>query len=84
MTIAEADLRAQDINVLTLYRGETVIPNPKASRVLQADDRLLCFGKLGSMASLVPKKIRKKRSPKVQVLHAIAVSEASDSLTSDL
>ncbi|RMF37203.1 MAG: RimK family alpha-L-glutamate ligase [Planctomycetota bacterium] len=67
-TIEEAALRDSDINVLTLYRGTTVIPNPKASRVLEAGDRLLCFGKLEAMRSLIPKRARRRRKPQVQAI----------------
>jgi ribosomal protein S6--L-glutamate ligase len=42
-------LRNRDITVLTLTRGTTVIPNPHVDWVLEADDRLLCFGKLEAM-----------------------------------
>jgi len=59
LQIDESGLRAKDIVVLTLHRGHTVIPNPRGERVLQVDDRLLCFGKLESMRDLVP--ARKKR-----------------------
>lgn len=52
--IESSGLRAKDIVVLTLHRGTTVIPNPRGTRVLEADDRLLCFGKLESMRDLVP------------------------------
>ncbi len=65
--IGTADLRDRDINVLTLYRGTTVIPNPRASRQLEPGDRLLCFGKLESMRGLVPSKTRRRRRP--EVLH---------------
>ena len=34
-TIAETDLAENDINVLTLYRGTTVIPNPRQKRELE-------------------------------------------------
>lgn len=64
-TLAESGLLDRDLNVLTLYRGSTVIPNPKTSRMLEPGDRLLCFGKLESMRELVPPKIRKARRPKV-------------------
>ena len=64
-TIAESGLRERDINVLTLNRGASVIPNPKPSRLLEPGDRLLCFGKLDAMRDLVPPKIRKARRPKV-------------------
>jgi len=67
-TIADSGLREKDINALTLNRGTTVIPNPKASRELQAGDRLLCFGKLELMRDLVPPKSRKRRRPKVAEL----------------
>lgn len=65
MTIAETKLREQDINVLTLYRGAKVIPNPKESRILEANDKLLCFGKLESMRVMVPAKTRRRRQPEV-------------------
>jgi ribosomal protein S6--L-glutamate ligase len=70
-TIIEAGLRDKDINVLTLHRAGKVIPNPKLERVLEADDRLLCFGKLEFMKDLVPVKTRKKRKPKLQKLNTI-------------
>lgn len=67
-TIDESGLHEQDINVLTLYRGTTVIPNPKRKRTLEPGDRLLCFGKLESMRSMIPEKTRRKRRPKVKDL----------------
>ncbi len=76
-TISEAALAEQDINVLTLYRGKTVIPNPRQSRTLEAGDRILCFGKQDSMAKLVPKKIRGKRAPKVTRLSPEMIASAS-------
>ena len=63
MTIAETQLRDQDINVLTLYRDAKVIPNPRDSRVLEANDKLLCFGKLESMRGMIPEKTRRRRRP---------------------
>jgi ribosomal protein S6--L-glutamate ligase len=67
-TIVDSGLRERDINALTLNRGSTVIPNPRADRELEAGDRLLCFGKLESMKGLVPAKTRKRRRPKVGML----------------
>ena len=72
--IEESGFREKEINVLTLYRGSTIIPNPKASRVLEAGDRILCFGKLEMMRELVPIKIRKKRENDVQELPDLPVS----------
>ena len=77
MTITEAAFVDQDINVLTLYRGKTVIPNPKASRVLESGDRLLCFGKQENMKSMVPKKSREQRTPEPQKLDAEMVEHAT-------
>ena len=74
-TIAESGLREHDINVLTLHRGTTVIPNPRATRELQGGDRLLCFGKLASMRHLVPERIRETRRPKAQKLSASASNQ---------
>jgi ribosomal protein S6--L-glutamate ligase len=67
-SLAESGLRELDINILTMYRGTTVIPNPRGNRVLEAGDRLLCFGKLELMRDLVPPKVRRRRRPKVDAL----------------
>lgn len=55
------ELREQDISVLTLQRGTAVIPNPRSDRVIEVDDRLLCFGSLGAMRGLVPERRRRNR-----------------------
>jgi ribosomal protein S6--L-glutamate ligase len=64
--LGESSLAERDITVLTLHRGSTVIPNPKRSTVLEAGDRLLCFGKLEEMRSMVPE--RRRRRAKVRKL----------------
>lgn len=76
MTIAESAFDEQDINVLTLYKGKTVIPNPKSSRVLEPGDRLLCFGKQESMKSMIPTKTQKQRRPKVKSLDPSKIEDA--------
>ncbi len=68
VSITDTKLSEQDINVLTLYRSNKVIPNPRKERILEADDKLLCYGKLESMRSMVPEKARRRRRPKVQEL----------------
>ncbi|MDH3578764.1 MAG: 30S ribosomal protein S6--L-glutamate ligase [Gammaproteobacteria bacterium] len=73
-TITETKLRESDINVLTLYRGATVIPNPRAERTLQANDRLLCFGKLDAMRDLLPPKAQRRRRPAVKDLKPSAAA----------
>jgi len=67
-TIVGSGLREKDINVLSLHRKGRVTPNPKAERILEAGDRLLCFGQLSSMKNLVPDQTRKRRRPKLKKL----------------
>lgn len=64
-TINEALSHEKDINALTLYRGMKVIPNPRSNRVLEAEDKLLCFGKMETMREMIPAKTRRQRSPVV-------------------
>ena len=73
--LSEIDLSEKDLNVLTLYRGNKVIPNPKMSRVLEPEDKLLCFGKLESMKGMIPSKTQRRRSPKVQDLPDTPVTQ---------
>ena len=75
-TIEDSGLRAKDIVVLTLHRGTTVIPNPKTTRVLESDDRLLCFGKLESMRDLVPAR-RQRKGAVVQKLQTEVAGAAA-------
>jgi len=75
LSILDSGLREKDINVLTLNRGTTVIPNPKPQRVLEAGDRLLCFGKMESMRNMVPAKVRRKRRPSVHELPSLPVAD---------
>ncbi|MEM9563339.1 MAG: RimK family alpha-L-glutamate ligase [Actinomycetota bacterium] len=65
-TMAEANFPDDDITVLSLLRGAIVVPNPRGDRELEADDRLLCYGNLERMRSLIP--ARRKRRVKVQDL----------------
>jgi ribosomal protein S6--L-glutamate ligase len=65
-TLGESGLREKDISVLTLHRGTSVIPNPRGSHVLEPEDRLLCFGRLEEMRSMIPE--RRKRRQKVKKL----------------
>ena len=74
-TVAHSGLRDRDINVLTLYRGSKVIPNPRLDRVLEADDKLLCFGKLEAMREMIPPRTRRRRRPKVKDLPESASDE---------
>lgn len=67
-TIRESGFREQDMVILNLHRGTSVISNPKGSRELLAGDKLLCYGQLESMRRLVPDKERRKRRVKAKKL----------------
>ena len=77
-TIDESGLPEQDINVLTLYRDTSVIPNPRLKRTLEPGDRLLCFGKLEAMRGMIPEKTRRQRRPKVKQLSTKITNTNSD------
>ncbi len=63
-TLGDSGLDERDVRVLTVQRGTTVIPNPRASFVLEANDRLLCFGNLEEMRDMIPKR-RNRRIPRL-------------------
>ncbi|WP_017935851.1 RimK family alpha-L-glutamate ligase [Nocardioides sp. Iso805N] len=65
-TLGDSGLRERDITVLTLHRGSMVIPNPNAANVLEAEDRLLCWGRLEELRTMIPD--RPKRRPRVKKL----------------
>ncbi|MBT5905259.1 MAG: TrkA C-terminal domain-containing protein, partial [Acidimicrobiaceae bacterium] len=71
-TIEESGLLERDISVLTLHRGAQVIPNPRRQRELEANDRLLCFGRLDEMRDMIPE--RRKRRTRVRPLPEDPVS----------
>ncbi len=74
--ISDSGLKVRDINVLSLHRAGKVIPNPLASRVIEAGDVLLCFGKVATMRELVPEKSRQRREPSPVALPASEVPAA--------
>ena len=73
-SLSDSGLGERDITVLTVHRGASVIPNPKRSTVLEAGDRLLCFGKLEEMRSMIPE--RRRRRTKVRRLPAAQPPES--------
>ena len=77
LAIEASGLRDKDIVVLSLHRGHSVIPNPKGTRVLEEEDRLLCFGKLESMRDLVPARRKRKRSSVIALETDVAPSKGS-------
>ena len=77
-TIEEAGLRDKDINVLTLHRDASVIPNPRSSRELAGGDRLLCFGRLETMRDLVPERAKRARRLKTKKLPESALGDSRE------
>ncbi|KQO63711.1 30S ribosomal protein S6--L-glutamate ligase [Curtobacterium sp. Leaf261] len=73
-TIEQSGLGDRDITVLTLHRGSTVIPNPRSGVALEAGDRLLCFGKLEEMRSMIPDR-RKRRAALRKLPKSLRASE---------
>lgn len=65
-TLGDSGLRERDVTVLTLHRGSMVIPNPNTANVLEAEDRLLCWGRLEELRTMIPD--RPKRRPRVKKL----------------
>ncbi|MBK1791963.1 RimK family alpha-L-glutamate ligase [Persicirhabdus sediminis] len=74
-TIGETGLRDQDVVILTLKRGDSVISNPKSTRLLEANDTLLCYGRVDNMKSMIPD--RPKRQRKLKPLPATPVTEGT-------
>lgn len=60
-TLAEAGLRDQDVQVLTIQRGGHAIPNPPQDSPLLAGDVLLCFGRTLTLKGLAPRRKRRGR-----------------------
>lgn len=81
-TLAQTGLRDRDLTVLTLNRGTSVISNPKGSRVLEGNDRLLCYGKLETMKDLVPERKKRRRKAKVEDLDPRLLEELEEAPTS--
>lgn len=75
-SLRESGLNERDITVLTLHRGPQVIPNPKPGRVLEANDRLLCFGRLEEMREMIP--ARRQRRSRVRLLPPYAITATAE------
>jgi ribosomal protein S6--L-glutamate ligase len=76
--LSESSLPDRDISILTLTRGTSVIANPKSSRVLEPNDRLLCYGRLDAMRDLVPERRRRQRRMKVRKLDPAVIEAMHD------
>lgn len=74
--LGDLSLWDRDITVLTLHRGVQVIPNPRKHVVLEPEDRLLCFGKLEEMRSMIPERPRRRARVRKLPKEAQALAEA--------
>ena len=52
--LRDSGLRAHEVTVLSVYRGSLVMPNPGGDYEIKPGDRLLCYGKLVTIRSLIP------------------------------
>ena len=60
--LRDAGLRAHEVTVLSVFRGSLIMPNPGGDYEILPGDRLLCYGKLLTIRSLIPaSKPRKRR-----------------------
>ncbi len=51
--LSELSLADRDVRVLSVTRGNSVVPNPRGSEVLHAGDVLLCFGSYATLGELL-------------------------------
>ena len=60
--------------VITIANFTTSTMADEAAATLQANDRLLCFGKLDAMRDLLPPKAQRRRHPMVKDLSPSAAA----------
>ena len=65
-TIAETELRNQEVMIVNIDRGGLSIPAPHGGQKILIGDKLLCFGKTLTLKSLIPPK-KKRRTKKLPV-----------------
>ena len=60
-TLAEAQLREEDIVVLSINRHGVAFPNPGGEHQILGGDVLLCYGKMLALRTMIPAKPPKRR-----------------------
>lgn len=66
--LRDAGLRVQEVTVLSVFRGSVTMPNPGGDYEILPGDRLLCYGKLLTIKSLIPPaKPRRRRRASSEV-----------------
>ena len=61
-TLADSELRRNDINVLAIIRAGATIPNPSAKTKILVGDELVCFGKLENIQNVLCPAAAKSRT----------------------
>jgi K+/H+ antiporter YhaU regulatory subunit KhtT len=52
-TLAESELKTNDITILTILRDNNTTPNPPANMKILLNDELICFGKLENIKNRI-------------------------------
>lgn len=55
-SLSELSFRDREVQVLSITRETSVLPNPRGSDVLRAGDVLLCFGSYATLRALLPRR----------------------------
>ena len=66
-TLRETKLSERNIQVISITRHQTVIPNPRGEVVVEPGDKLLCYGELRELRALIktaPSAKKKKKAKK--------------------
>ena len=66
-TVASSNLRDQEVLVMSITRGASVIPAPRGDQQMLPGDMVLCYGKMLTLRTLTPvptPKVKKKRKGK--------------------
>lgn len=62
--LRDAKLSEKNIQVISITRNRIVIPNPKGDVVILSGDKLLCYGELRELRSLIPTQPKKRKKRK--------------------
>jgi ribosomal protein S6--L-glutamate ligase len=64
--LRDSGLRAHEVTVLSVFRGSLIMPNPGGDYEILPGDRLLCYGKLMTIRSLIPPSQKPRRRRRTQ------------------
>ena len=62
--LRDTDLSERNIHVMSITRGDAVIPNPRGDEKINRGDNLLCYGDLGELRDYVPTRRKRKKKAK--------------------